>query len=125
MVAGYYSANGQLYRFAAAELAPPAFREKAVSLVLAGGLLGAVAGPNLANHTRNLLAAPFAGAYMALVLVGLLSMLLMAFVRLPPSGSRCPSLRRAARHPRAVRWGRCCASRRSSSPRWAPPWATA
>ena len=82
-VAGYYSANGQLYRFAAAELAPPAFREKAVSLVLAGGLLGAVAGPNLANHTRNLLAAPFAGAYMALVLVGLLSMLLMAFVRFP------------------------------------------
>ena len=83
VVAGYYSANGQLYRFAAAELAPPAFREKAVSLVLAGGLLGAVAGPNLANHTRNLLAAPFAGAYMALVLVGLLSMLLMAFVRFP------------------------------------------
>ena len=83
VVAGYYSANGQLYRFAAAELAPPAFGEKAVSLVLAGGLLGAVAGPNLANHTRNLLAAPFAGAYMALVLVGLLSMLLMAFVRFP------------------------------------------
>ncbi|UJB65911.1 MFS transporter [Acidovorax sp. YS12] len=83
VAAGYYSANGQLYRFAAAELAPPAFREKAVSLVLAGGLLGAVAGPNLANHTRNLLAAPFAGAYVALVLVGLLSMLLMAFVRFP------------------------------------------
>lgn len=83
VVAGYYSANGQLYRFAAAELAPAAFREKAVSLVLAGGLLGAVAGPNLANHTRNLLAAPFAGAYVALVLVGLLSMLLMAFVRFP------------------------------------------
>jgi len=83
VVAGYYSANGQLYRFAAAELVPPAFREKAVSLVLAGGLLGAVVGPNLANHTRNLLAAPFAGAYVALVLVGLLSMLLMAFVRFP------------------------------------------
>ena len=44
VIAGYYSANGQLYRFAAAELAAPAFREKAVSLVLAGGLLGAVLG---------------------------------------------------------------------------------
>ncbi|MEY4738298.1 MAG: hypothetical protein RL302_2617, partial [Pseudomonadota bacterium] len=33
VIAGYYSANGQLYRFAAAELALPAFREKAVSLV--------------------------------------------------------------------------------------------
>ena len=45
VVAGYYSANGQLYRFAAAELALPAFREKAVSLVLAGGLICAVIGP--------------------------------------------------------------------------------
>ena len=67
VVAGYYSANGQLYRFAAAELAAPAFREKAVSLVLAGGLLGAVAGPNLASGTRTLFAVPFAGAYIALV----------------------------------------------------------
>ena len=55
VVAGYYSANGQLYRFAAAELAPPAERERAVSRVLAGGLIGAVAGPNLASHTRDLL----------------------------------------------------------------------
>ena len=39
VVAGYYNANAQLYRFAAAELALPAFREKAVSLVMAGGLL--------------------------------------------------------------------------------------
>jgi MFS family permease len=54
VVAGYYSANGQLYRFAAAELALPAFREKAVSLVMAGGLLGAVLGPNLASRTRTL-----------------------------------------------------------------------
>ena len=67
VVAGYYSANGQLYRFAAAELAVPAFREKAVSLVLAGGLLGAVAGPNLASATRTLLGVPFAGAYVALM----------------------------------------------------------
>ncbi|PKO55046.1 MAG: MFS transporter, partial [Betaproteobacteria bacterium HGW-Betaproteobacteria-21] len=40
VIAGYYSANGQLYRFAAGELAPASFREKAVSLVLAGGLIG-------------------------------------------------------------------------------------
>ena len=42
VIAGYYSANGQLYRFAAAELSAPDFREKAVSLVLAGGLIGAI-----------------------------------------------------------------------------------
>jgi MFS family permease len=84
VVAGYYNANGQLYRFAAGELAPAAFRDKAVSLVLAGGLIGAVAGPNLANHTRNLFGAPFLGAYVALVVVALLSMGVMAAVRFPP-----------------------------------------
>ena len=54
VVAGYYTANASLYRFAAAELAAPAAREKAVSLVMAGGLLGAVLGPNLAARTRDL-----------------------------------------------------------------------
>ncbi|WP_042422288.1 MFS transporter [Comamonas granuli] len=89
VVAGYYSANGQLYRFAAAELAAPPFRDKAISLVLAGGLLGAVAGPNLASHTRTLLSVPFAGAYVALAGVALLSMLCMAAIRFdaPPPRS--------------------------------------
>lgn len=83
LVAGYYSANGQLYRFAAAELAAPAFREKAVSLVLAGGLIGAVAGPNLAKYTRDLGAVPFAGAYAALMGVALLAMACMSLIRFP------------------------------------------
>ncbi|HWS04667.1 MAG TPA: MFS transporter [Burkholderiaceae bacterium] len=84
VMAGYYSANGQLYRFAAAELSVPAFREKAVSLVLAGGLLGAIIGPNLASRTRELSATPFLGAYLSLALVALLAMALMALVRFPP-----------------------------------------
>jgi MFS family permease len=84
VIAGYYSANGQLYRFAAAELAVPEFREKAVSLVLAGGLVGAVLGPNLASRTRNLLEVPFAGAYLSLAVVAVVSMVIMAFLRFPP-----------------------------------------
>ena len=83
VVAGYYSANGQLYRFAAAELASVDYREKAVSLVLAGGLAGAVLGPNVASRTRNLFEVPFAGAYLTLAAVALLSMLVMAFIRFP------------------------------------------
>ena len=83
VVAGYYSANGQLYRFAAAELALPSFREKAVSLVLAGGLIGAVAGPNLAARSRTLLDTPFAGAYIALAVVALVAMLLMSAIQFP------------------------------------------
>ena len=84
VVAGFYNANAQLYRFAAAELALPEFREKAVSLVMAGGLLGAVAGPNLAVYTRNLTPVPFAGAYLALAGVALLAMVLLAFIEFPP-----------------------------------------
>lgn len=88
VIAGYYSANGQLYRFAAGELAAPAFREKAVSLVLAGGLIGAVAGPNLANHTRDWLDVPFLGAYLALAGVALVSMGVMAGIRFPAEPPR-------------------------------------
>jgi predicted MFS family arabinose efflux permease len=88
VVAGYYSANGQLYRFAAAELARPDWREKAVSLVLAGGLLGAIVGPNLAAWTRDVLPTPFAGAYLALAVVALLAMALMARVRFAPAAAR-------------------------------------
>jgi MFS family permease len=69
VIAGYYSANAALYRFAAAELAPASHREKAVSWVMAGGLIGAVVGPNLAQYTRTLMATPFAAAYIALAVV--------------------------------------------------------
>ncbi len=84
VVAGYYNANAGLYRFAAAELSGPAWREKAVSLVMAGGLIGAVLGPNLAAQTRTLMDAPFAGAYLALAVVALVSMLVLSFVHFPP-----------------------------------------
>jgi MFS family permease len=88
VVAGYYNANAGLYRFAAAELAAPAAREKAVSLVMAGGLLGAVIGPNLAARTRDLFAVPFAGAYIALAGVALLAMLLMSLLQFAPAPPR-------------------------------------
>jgi MFS family permease len=88
VVAGYYNANAGLYRFAAAELATPAWREKAVSVVMAGGLIGAVAGPNLAAVTRNLFAVPFAGAYLALAGVALAGMATMRFVEFPPAPTR-------------------------------------
>jgi MFS family permease len=88
LLAGYYSANGALYRFASADLAAPAMREKAVSMVMAGGLLGAVIGPNLAAGTRNWAAVPFAGAYLALTGVAALALVLLAFMQFPPVAVR-------------------------------------
>ncbi len=88
VIAGYYSANATLYRFAAAELAKPEAKEKAVSWVLAGGLIGAIVGPNLAAATRGLLSVPFAAAYLALAVVALLGMVVMAFVQFPPEPAK-------------------------------------
>ena len=84
MVAGYYNANGSLYRFASLELVPESGKERAISWVLAGGIIGAVVGPNLAAFSRNALPQPFAGAYLALVGVALLSLLLMSRITFPP-----------------------------------------
>lgn len=105
VIAGYYSANGQLYRFAAAELVPAPMREKAVSMVMAGGLIGAVAGPNLAAKSRTLLEVPFAGAYVALAVVAVLAMVLMSLVQFPehqppkPGASTGRPMREIARQP--------------------------
>lgn len=90
LIAGFYSANAALYRFAGSELVGPAYKEKAISLVLAGGVLGAFAGPNLASATRDLLEVPFAGAYVALVGVALLSLLALSFIRFPEHKAPAP-----------------------------------
>lgn len=88
VMAGYYNANANLYRFAAAELARVGYKEKAVSMVMAGGLIGAVAGPNLAAQTRTLTDVPFMGAYLALAGVALLSMAVLSFITFPPAPAK-------------------------------------
>jgi MFS family permease len=82
-IAGYYSANGQLYRFAAAELTDVSQRDKAVSWVLAGGILGAVIGPNLASWTRDLFDTAFLGAYLTLSIAGFIGIFVMQFIHFP------------------------------------------
>ncbi|MEY2994967.1 MAG: hypothetical protein RL357_1902 [Pseudomonadota bacterium] len=83
VVAGYYNANAQLYRFAAAELAAPGFKEKAVSLVLAAGIAGGVFGPAMASYTREMTETPYVGAYIALAVVAVLGAIVMAFIQFP------------------------------------------
>jgi MFS family permease len=83
-VAGYYNANASLYRFAAPEIAGPQYKEKAISWVLAGGILGAVVGPNLAARTRGWFEVPFVGAYVALALVAVLALVVLSFIEFAP-----------------------------------------
>jgi predicted MFS family arabinose efflux permease len=83
LVAGYYSANAGLYRFAALELVPPAAKETAISWVLAGGIIGGVIGPNLAQLTRDWAVTPFLGVYLTLAALALVSLAIMSFIAFP------------------------------------------
>ena len=105
VVAGFYSANAALYRFAGPELVTAPFKERAISLVLAGGIVGAFVGPNLASATRTSLPVEFAGAYIALIGVALLALLAVSAIKFPvhlpplPGASRGRPLRVIARQP--------------------------
>lgn len=82
---GVFQASAMYYRFAAADLAAPAFRSKAVSWVLAGGVAAALIGPEIAARTRGLApAAEYMGAYLAAALLALLSIVVLAALRAPP-----------------------------------------
>ncbi len=83
LVFGVYNAYGQYYRFAAADAASVNFRATAISLVLAGGLVGGVLGPTTSRLTIDLLATKYVGAYLALIGFAFLTMLLLRFIRIP------------------------------------------
>ena len=79
----------QHYRFAAAEVASPAYRPRAISLVMAGGVIAAALGPELVKHSRDLFApALFLGTYLILALMPLACMALLTVVTLPPAPPR-------------------------------------
>lgn len=81
---GCSTAFGQYYRFAAADVAPPEFRARAISLVLSGGVVSAFAGPNLAGFTQFLMSdTAFVGGYVAVVILSCLSFLVLLFIRIP------------------------------------------
>jgi MFS family permease len=80
---GVYNACGQLYRFAAADVAAPGFKERAISLVLAGGIVGGIVGPNLASYSKDWLAVTYAGSYLSLVVPSLLTLWVLQMISFP------------------------------------------
>jgi MFS family permease len=66
-VFGVYNAFGQYYRFAAADAASHDFKARAISYVLAGGLVGGIVGPTVSKWTKDLLPTTFLGAYLVLI----------------------------------------------------------
>ena len=85
LVLGAYFASGQFYRFAAAEVVPPDWKPKAISLVLAGGIVGGFVGPETSKLTRDIVAEHlYAGPYFSLVLFALIGMIVVRRLEIPP-----------------------------------------
>ncbi len=78
----YMSAHG-FYRFAAADTASEEFRPKAISYVMAGGLLSAIIGPQLVKATSQAFVIPFFGTYMAVIAVNVVGAALFLFLNIP------------------------------------------
>lgn len=95
----YMSAQG-FYRFAAADTASDSFRPKAISWVMAGGLLSAVVGPQIVKLTAQSMVVPFLGTYLAVIALNLVGVFLFAGLRIPrpaaPAAGAAPGRSRIA-----------------------------
>jgi MFS family permease len=81
---GVGAATAQFYRFAAADAADEGFKAKAISLVMAGGLIAAFLGPLSARWSRMAIeGSEFAGCFAVLMALGLGALLLLQLLRIP------------------------------------------
>jgi MFS family permease len=84
LLAGAYNAFGAQYRFAAADAADVSWKSKAISLTLAGGIMGGVVGPELSKYTRELMTPIFMASYLTLAGFAFLSLLIASRLDIPP-----------------------------------------
>ena len=83
---GVFSCHAQFYRFAAADATSADLRGRAISLVMAGGLVAAFLGPQLAVWSRDWLAPVlFAGGYLAVAAISVVILLVLQLLRIPPT----------------------------------------
>lgn len=84
---GCYQGFAQFYRFAAAEVADAAFRPRAISLVLAGGVAAALLGPWLAQLGGPLVSIGYAGSFLLLAATSAVASVLLLWLRVPQPAS--------------------------------------
>ena len=81
---GCYNATGGFYRFAAADAVTGSDKARAISLVLAGGIIGGLIGPESAKLTKDFLSVTYAGTYLSLVAFAVVAMAVQSRLKLPP-----------------------------------------
>lgn len=90
-IAGWFGSFVQSYRFAATDAASPGFSARAISWVMAGGLISGIIGPQTVIWTRDAVeGAPFAGGFIGQAALALASIVVISFLRPTPvvGGSR-------------------------------------
>ena len=80
---GIYQAFAQFYRFAAGEAAKKSYRTRAISLVMAGGIVAALMGPLLANAGSHLFSVPFLGSFLLMGIIALSGLALLSRLQMP------------------------------------------
>lgn len=80
---GIYMSAQAFLRFAAIDTASEEFRPKAISYLMAAGLIPAIVGPQLVKLTSDAYAVPFMGVYLSVVAINLIGSLLFLFLKIP------------------------------------------
>lgn len=89
MLIGLSGGFTQKIRFAAADASPSFYKGKAISWILAGGIVSAIVGPQLAIWLKDWMEpVTFAGAFMGLVPLMLLAIVVLSFLKLPDTSSK-------------------------------------
>ena len=83
LLTGVYMSSQGFYRFAAADVSSPAFRPKAISWVMAGGLASALIGPQLVKVTADALVVGYLGTYVAVVGLNLMGAVMFSAIDIP------------------------------------------
>jgi len=84
MLIGSYNGFGNYYRFAAVDVVSTEQKSRAISYVMAGGVLAAILGPNIVSWTHDSIkGVDFAGSYIVIGLLYVLSFIIISFVKIP------------------------------------------
>ncbi|MEM6386787.1 MAG: MFS transporter [Pseudomonadota bacterium] len=83
LLTGVYLAAQGFFRFAVTDIASDDFKPKAISYVMAAGLVGAVIGPALVKVTASAMVVPFLGAYLAVVAINVIGAFLFFGLKIP------------------------------------------
>lgn len=114
VLVGVFNGFGGYFRFAAVDVAPLSIKSKAISYVMAGGVIAALIGPNLAKVGQPLFPeTAYAGAYLLAALIYVLVMVILFFIRLPPpeeaqSGDKPRSILELFKQPKFLVAVICC-----------------